>query len=204
MCSIIGSYNKDKFIELLELNRYRGAFSHSLTLYRPEGTTLTFKGFGDFNLKLLDNVQTDDYILGHCQAPTGGLVKSFDRIHPYVNNTIKLLHNGIIKTQEVQRINEIINSKHQWDTQLLGEYISEDFNKLSDIEGSFACVCIKNNKLYMFRNAISPLYQDIYCNISSTKFDDSEMIDNNVIYQLREIHYFRVDSFNNTHNPYYF
>lgn len=203
MCSIVGSYNKEIFKDLLKLNRYRGSFSHSLTLFQQD-RCLVFKGFGDFNLDLLDNVQDGDYILGHCQAPTNGLVKEYERIHPFVTDDFKLLHNGIIKKQEVDRLNGILNTNFVWDTQLLGTYIKDDFNKLSNIEGSFACGCITDNKLFIFRNAIAPLYLDNESNISSTKFDGSNMIEFNNIYQLIDKKFVVVDKFNNTHNPYYF
>jgi glucosamine 6-phosphate synthetase-like amidotransferase/phosphosugar isomerase protein len=202
MCSIIGSYNKDKFIELLNLNRYRGSFSHSLTLYN-EHEVRTFKDFGDFNLELLDHINDGDYLLGHCQAPTGGLVKEYSRIHPYVSEDFKLLHNGIIKTEALAQINKLLNSEYLWDTQALGELIKDDFSKLSDIEGSFACVCIKDNEIYMFRNAISPLYIN-GANISSTKFADSKMIDHNNVFKLSNNEFILHDIFHNQHNPYYF
>ena len=203
MCSIIGSYDKDKFIELLTLNRYRGSFSYSLTLY-SEQEICTFKDFDSFNIDLLDHAKPGDYLLGHCQAPTNGLVRDFDRIHPYETINLRLLHNGIIKTESVSSINSKLNSEYKWDTQALGEFIKDDFNLLSDIEGSFACVCIKNKQLYVFRNAISPLYMDSNCNISSTKFSGATMIEHNTVFQLLNREFIVVDSFNNQHNPYYF
>lgn len=203
MCSIIGSYSKDTFVDLLNLNRYRGAFSHSLILFQKD-RCMVFKGFGDFNLELLDNVEPGDYLLGHCQAPTNGLVKEYSRIHPYVKDNFKILHNGIIKKHEVERLNKELNTNNDWDTQVLGDYISDDFNKLSEIEGSFACGCIKENELYIFRNAISPLFLDNVTNISSTKFGSAKMIEHNNIYKLTDGIFIPVEQFNNTHNPYYF
>jgi glucosamine 6-phosphate synthetase-like amidotransferase/phosphosugar isomerase protein len=202
MCSIIGSYSKDKFVELLAINKYRGTFSHSLTLYN-ENEVRTFKDFGDFNIELLEHAQPGDYLLGHCQAPTGGLVKDFDRIHPYINGDFRLLHNGIIKTEALTLINEALNSAYLWDTQALGEYVRDDFDKLSNIEGSFACVCIKDNHIYMFRNAISPLYLNGR-DISSTKFKDSQMIAHNTIFKMNNVSFEVYEHFNNQHNPYYF
>ena len=205
MCSIIGSYSKDKFLELVKLNEYRGSFSYSLTVYN-ENDSNTWKDFGLFNKDVLDNVRDGDFILGHCQAPTNGLVRDYNRIHPYINDSIKLLHNGIIKKNDVDRINELLNTNYEWDTQALGEYIKNDFDRLSDVEGSFACCLIKDNKLFIFRNAISPLYVDRNANISSTKFKESNMIEFNTIYQLDHLsHSFDgCSNFNNTHNPYYF
>jgi glucosamine 6-phosphate synthetase-like amidotransferase/phosphosugar isomerase protein len=204
MCSIVGSYSKTKFIELIKLNTYRGAFSHSLTIIK-QGSYDIVKDFGPFNEDLLNTeyYEEGDYLLGHCQAPTNGLVQDYDRIHPYQGKLI-LLHNGIIKDAEVDRINAELGNDYVWDTQALAEYIQDDFTKLSDIEGSFACGCIKNNELFVFRNAISPLYRDVDSNISSTKFAGSEMIMNNSIYKLDNKTFNIVETFNNKHNPYYF
>lgn len=204
MCSIVGSYSKAKFIELIKLNTYRGTFSHSLTIIKPDGYQIC-KGFGPFNEDLLNTefYNDGDYLLGHCQAPTNGLVQEYDRIHPY-QGKISLLHNGIIKDAEVGRINSELSTDYVWDTQALAEYIQDDFSKLSDIEGSFACGCIKENELYVFRNAISPLYMDDDANISSTRFTSSNMISNNSIYKLNKKKFNIVESFNNTHNPYFF
>lgn len=203
MCSIVGSFSKDTFIELLNLNRYRGAFSHSLTLFRDK-ETLVFKGFGEFNLALLDNVEPGDYLLGHCQAPTNGLVRDYDRIHPCVTDNVKLLHNGIIKKQEVDRLNEQLNTKYSWDTQVLCDLVGDSFQKLSEVEGSFACACIKKDELFLFRNAIAPLYLDNLSNISSTKIPNSAMILHNTVYVLQNGIFVAAETFNNTHNPYYF
>ena len=206
MCSIVGSYSKTKFLELIKLNTYRGAFSHSLTIIKPDRYEV-YKGFGPFNNDLFNTefYEEGDYILGHCQAPTNGLVQEFDRIHPY-QGKVALLHNGIIKDAEVGRINCELGTEYIWDTQALAEYIQDDFTKLSEIEGSFACGCIKGNELFVFRNAISPLYMDSEANLSSTKFLNSNMVENNAIYQLdiKNKVYNKVSEFNNTHNPYYF
>jgi glucosamine 6-phosphate synthetase-like amidotransferase/phosphosugar isomerase protein len=205
MCSIIGSYSKEKFIELVKLNEYRGSFSYSVTAYNEKQSN-TWKDFGLFNKDVLDNITDGDYILGHCQAPTNGLIRDVNRIHPYINDSIKILHNGIIKKHDVDRINESLGKDYEWDTQALGEYIKNDFNNLSDVEGSFACGLIKGNDLFVFRNAISPLYVDCNSNISSTKFAESAMIDYNTIYKLNNLTcvFEKVTAFNNTHNPYYF
>ena len=40
MCAIFGSKDKDKFLELAELNQYRGNFAHSTTVFQTGAFTL--------------------------------------------------------------------------------------------------------------------------------------------------------------------
>jgi hypothetical protein len=210
MCSIVGSFSVEKFKELLELNKSRGSFSYSLTVidsYKNKSTTT--KDFGDFDLSLLDNIPKGAYLLGHCQAPTNGLHKLVERIHPYVmKNGSKILHNGIIKTKSMKILNEKMGTNYEWDTQALAEYISSDLiSRLADIEGSFACVLIEDNTFVeVFRNAIAPLFTDDNGNLSSTKFKSSISIKENTFYLLSFVtkSFLPIGTFINTHNPYYF
>ena len=210
MCSIIGSFSSETFKELLELNKSRGSFSYSLTVLNPfTNNAVTTKGFGDFDLSLLDDITPNSYLLGHCQAPTNGLHKLVERIHPYVNaDGIKLLHNGIIKSKNMKILNEKMGTNYEWDTQALAEYIIPDLiPRLSDIEGSFACVLVEPHTFVkVFRNAIAPLFTDGKGNLSSTKFEPSVSIKENTFYVLSFAtkSFMPVGEFINTHNPYYF
>ena len=210
MCSIIGSFSVDKFKELLALNHSRGSFSYSLTILDPHAdTSITTKDFGEFDLSLLDNIPMDSYLLGHCQAPTNGLHKLVERIHPYITaDDIKILHNGIIKSKNMKILNEKMGTNYEWDTQALAEYIIPDLiPRLADIEGSFACALIKPHTFVkVFRNAIAPLFTDGKGNLSSTKFESSFAIKENTFYVLSFAikDFMKVGEFINTHNPYYF
>lgn len=219
MCSIVGSFDKAKFLELVKLNSYRGTFSHSLTYIDPtELTSSTLKRFGPFDETLLDSVPDGYYMLGHCQAPTGGLVKDIDRVHPYTNELFKLLHNGILKPQTMEMINKELGTEYEWDTQALLEYITKgshdklyfplDFVKsLADIDGSFACCLLQGTDyIYFFRNSVAPLFIDDKLNISSTGFKGAQSIMFNAIFQLNLFNktYEEVATFNNKHDPFYF
>ena len=214
MCSIVGSFSVDVFKDLLVLNRSRGSFSHSLTILDIyNNITTTHKGFGEFDLSLLDNIPDGAYLLGHCQAPTNGLVKLVERIHPYEWCGYKLLHNGIIKTKGLKYLNDQMRTNYEWDTQALAEYIITSdqaeiaAERLADIEGSFACALVnQRGRLLVFRNAIAPLFTDGFGNLSSTKFDNSTSLDPNVFYDLFYLiqEFIPVGEFPNTHNPYYF
>lgn len=216
MCSIIGSYSKETFTNLVKLNEYRGVFSYSLSFFPIDGSAnVLSKGFGKFPLELLDRFEKPGYFLGHCQAPTNGLIEDYDRIHPCAfkpNNSdynMYLLHNGIIKPDSVDNFNKKLNSDYQWDTQALAEYINNVglLTALNEVEGSFACVMFNHigSWLKLFRNEISPLFVDDELNISSTRFKNSTSIDHNTFYHL-DIQNKTLDKsgeFNNTYAPYY-
>jgi len=212
MCAIIGSFDFQKFIELLELNSYRGSFSHSVTTVDTLSMkTQTYKNFGPFTAKPEEiKLSKNYYYIGHSQAPTGGLIKEYGRIHPAENQGLKLWHNGVIKDKEIQRLRKKLNSGATWDTQLVLEYLYQkklDFEKvLSDIDGAFACVLIKDlNDFYIFRNQPSPLYIDENLSISSTFFKNSRFLEHGVVFQLdfKSKSIKEVSKFKSLSEPYY-
>ena len=107
MCAIFGSRDKEKFLELAELNQYRGNFAHSTTVfqtgalkhYRDAETVrhvTTNRGYDEFVDSVTmagDDVLTITYYLGHVQAPTTDSIDT----HPSNINGDLLWHNGIIK-----------------------------------------------------------------------------------------------------------
>ena len=64
MCSIIGSFDKDKLVELADLNRYRGEHSHSLYVFCPEtyGIKFQHKALGANNKKIYSKNTRDRMI----------------------------------------------------------------------------------------------------------------------------------------------
>jgi glucosamine 6-phosphate synthetase-like amidotransferase/phosphosugar isomerase protein len=210
MCSIVGSFDKQQFIDLIKLNETRGSFSHSFTVINPDDRTMsTIKNWGPFDFSLLDAVVPGHYMLGHCQAPTGGMIKDEARIHPYITNGISLLHNGIIMPNSMKLINKELNTNYTWDTQAICEYMiisgAIDVKRLNSIEGSFACVVIDNDaNVILFRNAIAPLFYDGELSISSTAFRGSISTYTNTVYHLdfTKCTATPVAMFNNTYNPF--
>ena len=64
MCSIIGSFDKNKLAELADLNRYRGEHSHSLYVFCPEtyGIKFQHKALGSLNFnELIGSVNTKSH-----------------------------------------------------------------------------------------------------------------------------------------------
>jgi asparagine synthetase B (glutamine-hydrolysing) len=199
MCSIIGSFHKDKIHELIELNAYRGQHSWSISYYDCIWDYMKSikRGMGEIPKDLI-NIGLNEYCIVHMQAPTTSN-KDLDTVHPAEIDESHLWHNGIIKAEWVNA-----REKGAWDTHLiLKQYL--DTKDLNDIDGTFACLMHDRDRLYLFRNEISPLFIDKYSNISSTKFEDSHMISPNKLFRFTpgDATLKEVGSFNTVNNPYY-
>ena len=203
MCSIFGSFSKDKIVELAELNRYRGQHSYSYSYYHPDTNDITVsKGLGDIPLDQI-KIPEGAYCIAHMQAPTTDN-KTIEYVHPAYNQGAWLWHNGIIKDHWVKSAMKEYNIDNSWDTFLiLHKYINEGI--LNDIDGTFSCVYFGNKSLQLFRNEISPLFIDDNYNISSTKFEGSKSLEPNIIWEFHPgIGINKIGLFNTVENPYFF
>ena len=179
MCSISASKDKKQLLKLVDLNRYRGEESHSVSqfLYTDDGLDLKSqtKSYGPLDLDLLDG--NWDYCIVHQQAPTSKDVNNTDLaigkfIHPAKKDKSYLWHNGIIKEGKFEG---------DWDTAwLFDQALNEDLNK---VDGSFACMLYHENQIYVFRNEISPLFNN-GSTFSSTLFPGGSTITPNVYWKL--------------------
>lgn len=200
MCGIICSFSKERLVDLINKNSYRG--QHSYSLYFP------YSGKNIKSMGKVDNSLIEDgaYNICHIQAPTTES-KGIDSIHPAIYNQNMLWHNGIIKYEYVLKMQDTQNTKDSWDTKLLLEILeTQGFNGLDDIEGSFACIYKKNDIYYVFRNMISPLFINAELDISSSKYDGFVAIPPNIIHKLDidNKQLIAIQSFNNKENPYFF
>lgn len=205
MCSIFGSFSKDKLVELAELNKYRGQHSYSYSYFFGGQYKL------DVNItKSLGELPYDDikipegaYCIAHMQAPTTDN-KSIEFVHPAYYKGGLLWHNGIIKDHWVKKAMNDFDTDNSWDTYLiLHKYINE--GTLNDIDGTFSCVYFGNGSLQLFRNEISPLFIDDNYNISSTKFEGSKSLEPNIIWEFHPGKGMnKIGSFNTVENPYFF
>ena len=203
MCSIFGSFSKDKIVELAELNRYRGQHSFSYSIYYTDTNDITVtKGLGEIPLNQI-KIPEGAYCIAHMQAPTTDN-KTIEYVHPAYNQGAWLWHNGIIKDHWVKSAMKEYNIDNSWDTFLiLHKYLST--GKLDDIDGTFSCVYFGNGSLQLFRNEISPLFIDDNYNISSTKFEGSKSLEPNIIWEFHPgIGINKIGSFNTVENPYFF
>ena len=214
MCAIVGSFSPVRFVELMKLNMYRGSFSFSVTVMDNTLISNTSKSLGQFNSDIFFKdlpISKSYYYLGHIQAPTGGLVKDINRVHPAQVDSFKFLHNGIIKSKEVKRLQSETSSGNKWDTYLMLYYLYqkriENIGKtLSEIDGSFACALLKENDFfYIFRNPPGILFVDKELTISSTKFKGSEILEENKIFSLDLINkrMNEIQTFTSKSDPYY-
>lgn len=207
MCAIVGSFDKDKLLELVALNSYRGQHSYSISEYNAieRKLRLLCKEFGEFNL---DGVELTKgcYYIAHTQAPTTE-AKAHDNIHPSIEaDECMLWHNGIIKADCIEWLQEEVKMPNEkWDTKLLHEYLRYGKN-LSEINGTFSCLWYNLGQLYLFRNEISPMFIDGQMNISSTKFEYSYPTPANKLLVIDfENHLLdEIYSFNTKENPYFF
>lgn len=184
MCSIIASYNKEKIKELVKINQHRGNFSYSISIFKNGKLIESVKNFGSFNENIL-NTTSEGYIICHLQAPTGGLIQDTNRIHPTIINDSYLYHNGIITPRGMRFLQDKLNTDETFDTKLLHDAIIHyGFEILSDIEGLFSCLMVKDNEIFIFRTVHGKLYIDDDMNISSERFENSKCINSNTVYKL--------------------
>jgi len=182
MCSIIASFNKETFEDLVDKNQHRGNFSFSYTEVNGTDVVEQIKAYGEF---AKDLVSKEYYKIGHVQAPTGGMVVDESRIHPVIIGDSMLWHNGLITPKGIKFLQEKLETTEQFDTKLLiGAIQKYGFSILDHIEGLFSCLYIEDNEVYIFRTKHGKLYIDESMNISSERFVGSKCIGYNRIYKL--------------------
>lgn len=204
MCSIVGSFKKDKLIDLCELNAYRGQHSHSISYFdivTGEISVQKYEGKVDYDIIKQKPLV---YMIVHMQAPTSeGDIKA--NIHPAYYNGKFLWHNGILKQPYIEQLKTKLNEVCNWDTFLMLKAISKDRKNINDLDGSFSCLMYDNEKLYIFRNEISPMFSDADLNISSTGFKGSRPTPPNQIHHM-DFNFsslFAVENFTTRINPYF-
>lgn len=204
MCSIVGSFKKDTLIDLCELNAYRGQHSHSISYYDiVSGEISVQKYSGPVKYDFIEQ-RPLVYMIVHMQAPTSD-GKLDGNIHPAHNDGRFLWHNGILKQTYIEKMKHDLQEICNWDTFLMVKSISKDRNNINDFDGSFSCLLYENEKLYVFRNEISPMFFDAYLNISSTGFRGSRPTPPNQIHHM-DFNFsslFAVENFTTRINPYF-
>ena len=208
MCSIIGSFSKEKIKELAALNAYRGQHSHSITVFDCYTFDVLYqsKDFGPLDVDAHTFPEEKVYIVAHQQAPTTDN-KNTDSIHPAQIGNNMLWHNGIVKDKGVKELQKRLESTMTWDTKLiLQQLINEDTP--DNIDGTFSCLWFDGSNILVFRNEISPLFIDSELNISSTKFSGSTSVEPNMMHLLETSRGMEgltdVKPFTTVENPYYF
>lgn len=203
MCSIVGSFKKDKLIELCKLNEHRGQHSHSVSYYDiVTGEISVQRASGPINYDYIRQ-RSLVYMIVHMQAPTSEGAAS--NIHPAYHDGRFLWHNGILKQTYIQQLKESLNEVCSWDTFLMLKAITQDREYLNQLDGSLSCLLYDHEKLYLFRNEISPMFYDENLNISSVSFHGSKPTPPNQLHHMdfNFSELFAVKNFMTKFNPYY-
>jgi hypothetical protein len=200
MCSIFGSFSASTVNELRVRNAHRGALSNSRAQFNADGTLITLRR----DVGAMEDVTDHSgFILCHQQAPT---TAEKSTIHPSDYKGNLLWHNGIIKQHYLDKMIAVSPCLSKWDTHQLNIVLSDQgFSGLKPIVGSFACVWYSNGNLYMFRNAISPIFHK-EATISSVPFDGSQSIEHNTVYRMdwQKKDWVVQETYDNVEVPFYF
>lgn len=205
MCGIFASFDRSKFIELGYKNAYRGSASCSVS--HSDGKTVKVVRRVDRTFDQMEiSGDSGVYKLGHIQAPTT-IADLSASVHPAAVGTSMLWHNGIVKDFDVKRLQSELNTGEAWDTMLILKSLlaTDGWGVLSGINGSFACVMVEDNTIFVFRNEISPLFVDDELNMSSVKFEGCRSLPANKVFMLdlEQRAFLEVGDFATKENPYF-
>jgi glutamine phosphoribosylpyrophosphate amidotransferase len=161
MCSIIGfkgEYNEELLEKIFFNSRIRGLHSFGYSYYDLQG--LKTKKFLDYDLFLKSiNKNAPNLFVAHFRYSTSGDYKILENNQPLVENNTSICFNGVISQKSKDEMELEYQMKLQSDNDgfiLLNNYENEDFIKKNNI--SFACVGLKENKMFALRNNKRPLY----------------------------------------------
>jgi len=192
MCGLFASTDPVKLENLFNLNFKRGqkGFSQSGFSF-VDGNMLLWESRNESSRFEIDPKFLSDYNICHVVAPT----TAEPNFHPAVREAQEhepegftaLWHNGILKQDTIDELRKNEDDP-LWDTQLLVDrlhYLGLDDEMsefLSSLDGSFACLMLKDSGLYVFRNNLSPLFRDNMLNFSSVRFSFSEPVPPGIVY----------------------
>lgn len=201
MCGIVISKDKKQFIDLLRINRERrGSDLYSVVClnddFRP------YMVYQDTTLFTEDALSDAFLYIGHTQAPTQNSEETWHQPSALSYGSF-LFHNGIIKSSFLSRIGRV----EEWDTYVLHSKLENTgFEALNDIDGSFSCVYIKDNRVYLFRTSTCSMWKGKdYFSSEKIDFDVDVMIESGKVYTLdADLNLKQVDEFKEVSTPYYF
>jgi glutamine phosphoribosylpyrophosphate amidotransferase len=194
MCGIFASADSIKMENLFNLNYKRGqkGFSQNGFSFFDE-SGLVWESRNDSLKFEIDPKFLSDYNICHVVAPTTGEVRFHPAVHEAQDHEPEgftaLWHNGILKESTIESLRKNEDDS-TWDTQLMVDrlhYLSADEEMtdfLNTLDGSFACLLLKDSKLFVFRNALAPLFYDNMMNISSVKFSFSSPVPPGILFHV--------------------
>lgn len=182
MCAIFGSYNREMFEILHNVNAQRGTWAGAILGINEPNCKVPYKVHkwpGQTNIEEYIKDKNYAIYLGHLQAPTGSSRQwAENTTHPFVIGDWVIAHNGVITNQDelIHKYNN--NVKVTVDSKLIpiltnkfcdnDGYIDSISKALSIIEGTFSVWIYnnKNKKIYIGRQG-STLFADNKGNFSS-------------------------------------
>lgn len=192
MCGIFASADNIKLENLFNLNYKRGQKGFSQNGFSFfEGNALIWESRNESQRLEIDPKFLSDYNICHVVAPT----TDTPNFHPALREAqghepegfTALWHNGVLKQGTIDDLRKNEDDP-TWDTQLMVNRLhylddaEETSEFLSSLEGSFACLLLKDSQLFVFRNALSPLFFDNLLSFSSVKFSFSNLLAPGVVF----------------------
>jgi len=205
MCGIFGSNDRERFLTLYELNKQRGTFATSISVVLENGDLPVMKWQGspavktvEDQLKIIDKESKATAFLGHTQAPTSAKREySKTTSHPFNTEGWTVAHNGVLTNFEEIKINMLPKWKNPVDSSTIPAIINslckegkdplDALSKgLSLLEGTFGLWIYSSIDLRIYiARCGSTLFANLLSNdFSSTKFKNSEALEEGYIYQL--------------------
>jgi len=176
--TIIGSFYKDKIIELCELNKHRNSYAYSIGTYDVDnhGFLGVNRGYGEFSYNKLDN-NPNFYTIVYLQStPCGRNVQPASTIDRHALDhgfeEYYLWLHGNLTAAEIQKLQIEEDTEEQWETMLLLKHVVR-YEAPADVDGSFSCVYSDGEDLYLFRNELESMFVDDELNICTMPFKGS-------------------------------
>ena len=192
MCGLFASADTIKLENLFNLNFKRGQKGFSQNGFSFfEDNALLWESRNESSKLEIDPKFLSDFNICHVVAPTTAELN----YHPAIREAqpheaegfTALWHNGILKEETIANLRKN-DDDPTWDTQLMvnrlhyldGDEEVKEF--LESLDGSFACLLLKNSQLFVFRNTLSPLFFDNMLNFSSVKFSFSQPVPPGIVF----------------------
>ena len=208
MCTMVMSQHREDLIQAIDDPRFITRGNRLLSLSTlPENKKDVWKGeealLTRSAIEGLQEAQDAVFVL-HAQSPTGTAYSA----HPARVDETRLWHNG-------QLIDYGGTSHQSWDTEWLANQLSltlQDPQYIRDVldnaKGSFACIWEIEGDIFVFRNAMSPLFYSSTAVASINVHSGYKSVEANVLYSASfnstdgKLNLTEVLRFNNRYNPY--
>lgn len=185
---IIGSFSKDKIIELCELAKPRNTYCHSISTYDVDNCSMfsVLRSYGDINYnKLNDNSNFYSIVFlqstpcdRSIQPPYRGELEDGTNYQEYW-----LWFDGKLNQNDIKRIQLEESTTESWEPMLLLKHVIR-YGEPADLWGGFSCVYSNGRELFVFRNEQVPMFFDSKLNMCTTPFKDSVTTASNRVLKL--------------------